>query len=137
MENSLAEVLTALQFAGIQPYLDDIALHEVLEVAAVAAPGGVVPPRVKRRRRSADELAHIRAHILHLVNAAATSVNTTQICDQLQSEGYELDTLRVSLMLKSLKREALVVDLGGRPKAWHAAGKRAAEPMQIKKKQAS
>ena len=138
-DNTLSEVLTALQFAGVQEYLGDIRLKDVLSIATEVKPT-VLPPRVKRKRRTAEELDLIRDRILSIVTDGPGSVTTTQICEQLQTEGLEMDALRVSLVLKTLKTEEWVVDLGGRPKAWRAGnpqGKRVAEPMMIKKKQVS
>lgn len=139
---NLAELLVALQFPDVQQYLGSIRLKDVLRLSSAApspAKPMTVPPRAKRKRRSGEEMQQIKNHILRLLVAEPGTLNTSQICSALQEAGHEVDTIRANVLLKALEKDGLVADLGGKPKSWRAQhpGKRTAEPVLIKKKQAS
>ena len=140
---SLAELMAALQFSGVQDYLDAISLRDIFRMPAAPAaaqkPAVVLPARAKRKRRSAEEMQQMKAQILAMLVQEPGSLSTSQICAALRDSGHDVDTIRANLMLKALEKEDLVHDLGGKPKSWRAqvTGKRTAEPVLIKKKQAS
>jgi hypothetical protein len=139
---TLSELLAALQFDGVQEYLDDISLRDVFRMASsmVASPQAMLlPPRIKRKRRSAEEMQQMKTQVLGMLTQESGTLSTSQVCAALQATGHDVDTVRANLVLKGLEKEGLVTDLGGKPKSWRAQtpGKRAAEPVLIKKKQAS
>jgi hypothetical protein len=139
---TLTELLAALQFDGVEEYLDDICLRDVFRMPARIVPGPqatVVPPRPKRKRRSPEEMQQMKAQIMAMLSQEPGSLSTSQICAALQAAGHDVDTIRANHLLKALEQDGTVVDLGGKPKAWRAitAGKRTPEPVLIKKKQAS
>ena len=151
-ESTLSEVLCALQFEGVSDHLEGLRLLDVVEAPAAAKPmptpsparspvaNAKVSSKGKRRRRSVEEMNQVRATLLELLGDEGQSMTTSEIVAQLGQRGHELDSPRASLLLKQMLSENLVVDLGGKPKAWRAAStapQRSAEPMYIKKKQAS
>ena len=142
LDINLAELVAALQFPEVQQYLETIRLKDVLRLAQQPVVGWqptMVPPRAKRKRRSGEEMQQLKNHILRMLVAEPGSLNTSQICAALQEAGHDVDTIRANLLLKALEKDGLVADLGGKPKGWRAQhpGKRTAEPVLIKKKQAS
>ena len=146
-DSTLAEVLCALQFEGVKAYLDGLRLSDVVGPIASAAPMSVtaIKPVAKvakgrRRRRSLDEMNQMRTTLLQFLGDEGQNCTTSAIVAHLAETGYEIDSARVSLLLKQMVVDNLVVDLGGKPKSWRAAStapQRAAEPMYIKKKQSS
>jgi hypothetical protein len=121
--NSLAELYSALEFEGVQPYLSSIRLSDVLASIKTRAPAPAVtrPPAskpVNRKRRSAEQMQAMREGIIALLSESPESLDTTQICADLAERGHSIDTMRANLLLKGLLKEGLVRDLGGKPKAW-------------------
>jgi hypothetical protein len=139
LDNTLEEVLAALKFDAVRPYLSDIKLLDIFPPAAARvhqdATPQVLPARRKRQRRSADEMRQMKARLLMLLREEPGSLDTVQMMNTLNEEGHGVDTIVVNSLLKGLEIEGDIVNLGGKPKAWRATpvGRTSAEPPIIKR----
>lgn len=138
-ENTLSEVIEALNFSGVKAYLDSITLSEVL---SDEDENGLKSSssKTKRRRRSGEEVKQIKRHLLDcLQNEASGIMDSTSLRQALEEFEYKMDTVRLNTILKELEKEGVVADMGGKPKNWRllTVGRRSAEPMVIRKKQVS
>lgn len=137
MDMPLGKLVAALNFADVNRHLGTITLRDILTGSGAARPGaaaeGAGPGQPvgaaagktggRRRRRSADELAAMQKALLDMLRDEPGSLNTTQMVTSLNSDGHDIDSMRINAMLRALGSEGLVSDLGGKPKSWRATSK--------------
>lgn len=148
LDNTLAELMAAFEFEGVQGHLTSIRLKEILAPKGPARPLAqpqdqqllhtTVPARQKRSRRSSDEMRQLKTRLVALLEQEEPgSLDTVQLVTALRQEGHRVDTILVNGLLKLLEDDGQVNSLGGKPKAWRVVKvhRTVAEPATIKKAQ--
>lgn len=144
VDQTLAEVLAALQFEGVREHLESIRLRDVFAPAPAsqapqapqAAPVTQAPNKKTRRpRRTTEQMQQMRQLLQTALIEEPGSLDTVQLVEMLGDNGHTVDTVIVNTLLKALQSEGRISSLGGKPKAWRAVStpRAVATPMIIRR----
>lgn len=145
VDHTLAEVLAALQFDGVQEHLGSIRLREVFGPASqpkapraqadAATRPAPTATKTRRHRRTSEEMQQMRNLLQSALTDEPGSLDTVQLVQMLGDKGHKVDTIIVNTLLKALESEGHIVSLGGKPKGWRTVNtsRAAATPMIIRR----
>ena len=154
LDSTLEEIEAALSFEPVKEHLKNIRLGDILGSARndqeapedhhkVRRPmrrvNKVAAAPVKRQRRSGTEIQAIKDLLLTRLQKIPAGVDTPRLAEWVNEAGHKIDTMKVNLLLNGLESSGHVQSDDGRPKTWRVKtqGRISAEPMVIKKAQAS